>query len=110
MKQVVLGRLARREITDAASFYEARTPGLGSAFTDRVAEVLERIKIAPEGYQIVHGDVRRVNLRQFRDWALWFRVLPDNSVVVACLNNRMNPQSVKERALGVLPIREPKRG
>jgi hypothetical protein len=45
VKQVVLGRLARREITDAASFYEARTPGLGSAFTDRVAEVLERIKL-----------------------------------------------------------------
>jgi hypothetical protein len=60
------------------------------------------MKLAPEGYQVMHGDVRRINLRQFRDWSLWFRVLADNSVVVACLSNRMNPQIVKERALGVL--------
>jgi toxin ParE1/3/4 len=108
VKPVVLGRLARRETIEAASFYEARKQGLGAEFTDRVAEALERIQIAPEGYQTIHGDVRRVNLRQFRDWSLWFRVLPDNSVVVACLNNRMNPQIVKERALGVMLIRPPK--
>jgi plasmid stabilization system protein ParE len=105
MKAVVVGRLARREITEAASFYEGRQPGLGAEFADRVAEALELIKLAPEGYQVVHGDMRRVNLRQFRDWALWFRVLADNSVVIACLSNRMNPEIVKERALGVLSIR-----
>jgi hypothetical protein len=88
-----------------ASFYEARKVGLGSEFTDRVAEALEHIKLAPEGYQVIHGDVRWINLRQFRDWSLWFRVLADNGVVVACLSNRMNPQIVKERALGALPIR-----
>jgi hypothetical protein len=63
VKPVVLGRLARWEITDVASFYEARRPGLGSEFTDRVAEALEHIKLAPEGYQVIHGDVRRINLR-----------------------------------------------
>jgi toxin ParE1/3/4 len=107
VKPVVLGRLARREIIATASFYEDRRKGLGAEFTDRVAEALERIELAPEGYPIIHGDVRRVNLRQFRDWALWFRVLPDNSVVVACLSNRINPQIAKERALRVVPIREP---
>ena len=72
MKPVVVGRLARWEIERAASFHESRKPGLGSEFTDRVAEALEHLKLAPEGYQAVHGDVRRVNLRQFRDWSLWF--------------------------------------
>ena len=108
MKPVVLGRLARREILAATSLYETRKPGLGAEFADRIAEALERIRMAPEGYQIIHGDVRRVNLRQFKDWALWFRILPDNTVVVACLSSRMNPQIVKERALGILPIRPPK--
>jgi hypothetical protein len=105
MKAVVVGRLARWEITEAASFYEDRQRGLGAEFTDRVAEALEHIKLAPEGYEVIQGDVRRVNLRQFKDWALWFRVLADNSVVIACLSNRMNPEIVKERALGILPIR-----
>jgi hypothetical protein len=60
VKPVVLGRLARQEIKDAASFYEAHKPGLGSEFTDRVAEALEHVKLAPEGYQVIHGDLRRL--------------------------------------------------
>jgi hypothetical protein len=105
MKAVVVGRLARREITEAASFYEDRQHGLGAEFTDRVAEALNISNWRPRGYEVIQGDVRRVNLRQFKDWALWFRVLADNSVVIACLSNRMNPEIVKERALGILPIR-----
>jgi hypothetical protein len=108
MTPVVVGRMARQEIEAAATFHEKRKRGLGAEFTDRVAEAIERIEIAPEGYQLVHGDVRRVNLRQFKDRSLFFRILPDNSVVLACLSNKMNPQIVKERALGVLPIRRPK--
>ena len=48
----------------------------------------------------MHGDVRRINLRQFRDWSLWFRVLADNSVIVACLSNRMNPRLLKKGRSG----------
>jgi hypothetical protein len=52
VKPVVLARLARREILAATSLYEARKPGLGAEFTDRIAEAVERIRVAPDGYQI----------------------------------------------------------
>lgn len=107
MKPVVVNNIAQREIDTAAAFYESRRDGFGAKFIERVVEALERIEIAPEGYQPVFKDLRRVNLRQFRDYALWFQVRPDMSIVVACLSSRKHPIHVKERALGVIPFPKP---
>ena len=76
-------------------------------FADRVDEALQSIEIALLGFQKVYGDLRRCGLRQFTDWALWYRVLADQSVVVACLSGRRHPRVAKERAAGVIPIKPP---
>jgi hypothetical protein len=107
LKPVSIISLAQREIDSAASFYESRREGLGVEFADRIDEALQNIEIAPLGFQKVYGDLRRCGLRQFTDWALWYRVLPDESVVVACLSGRRRPILAKERAAGVIPIKPP---
>jgi len=49
----------------------------------------------------VIDDVRRANIRRF-PFALWFRVIEDGSVVIACLDSRRNPVLALERAKGVI--------
>jgi len=107
LKPVIVLELAQREIDAVASYYEGQRHGLGALFAERVAEALERIERASEGYQTVYRDLRRVNLRQFRDHALWFRTMPDLSIVVACLSSRRNPALAAERVARVINFPEP---
>ena len=107
MKPVVFTKLAQREVDTAAAWYEREREGVGQQFYDRVQEAAEKIQRAPEGFQERYKGVRRAGLRQFTDWGLWYKVLPDNSVVIGCLSARMNPVLAKERATGITPIRPP---
>jgi hypothetical protein len=72
----------------AAQWFEDRKEGLGLAFYNRVYEGADKIERNPEGFPKVHPDYRRVTLEQFKEWALWFRILPNNSLVIACLSVR----------------------
>ena len=74
-------------------------------FYDRIGEAVDKIEVNPEGYQVVYKGLRRVGLRQFDDWFLWFQQRPDKSLVISCLSGRRNPRLVKERA--VIPFPEP---
>lgn len=97
-KPVVFTRLAQSEIDAAARFYEDCEEGLGERFYRRVDEAAEKIERLPFGFQKVYKDMRRCGLEQFTDFALWFRVLEDNSLVIACLSSRRNPALIKKRA------------
>ncbi len=107
MKPVIVSAVAQSEIDGAASWYETRKEGLGAEFLDRVAETLERIETNPEGYAEGYRGLRRANLEQF-PYGLWFRIMPDNSLVVACLHGRRHPVLARERSLGVIPM--PRKG
>ncbi len=104
MKTVRFTQVALREVDLAAAFHEGRKEGLGAEFYKRVDEAVQNIRQNPEGYQKLHKDLRRCNLSQFTDWGLWFRVAPDNSLVVACLSGRRSPRLAAERAAGVRPM------
>lgn len=105
MKPVRFSKLAKREIDSAAQWYENRQDGLGAQFYRRVDEAAEKIEFNPEGFQKLYKDLRRVNLEQFKDWGIWFRILPDNSLVITCLSGRRHPTLAQGRAAGVLPIK-----
>jgi hypothetical protein len=107
MKPVSFSPLAKLEIDRAAQWFEDRKEGLGLEFYERVDEAAEKIERNPEGFRKVHRDYRRVTLEQFKEWALWFRILPDNSLVIACLSGKRHPNLAKERASGVIPFPEP---
>ncbi len=106
MKPVIVSTQAQAEIDRVAAWYEGRREGFGEEFLDRVNETLERIEINREGYVVLHKGLRRANLRQFPQ-ALWFRIMPGNSLVVACLHGRRHPILARERGAGVIEFPEP---
>jgi len=49
--------------------------------------------------------MRHVQLEQFKEWGLFFRVKDDGSIVIACLSGMRHPSLKHERAAGVIPIK-----
>jgi toxin ParE1/3/4 len=109
VKPVIVSAIAQRDIDTAAAWYENRKDGLGIEFLDRVAETLERIETNPEGYAEGYRGLRRANLDQF-PYGVWFRIMPDNSLVIACLHGRRHPVLARERGAGVIEFPKPEPG
>jgi len=107
VKPVTFTALAQREVDAAADFFESRKEGLGAQFYRRVDQAAGEIELNPEGFQRVYKDMRRVGLRQFTEWALLFRILPDHSLVIACLSGKRHPTLFQERSFGVIPFPKP---
>ena len=99
---VRLSALAARDIQQAREWHDAREPGLGDQFLQRVNETMTRIGQNSHQYPTIIEDVRRANLRQFK-YGVWYRVKVDGSVVVARLHHRQQPEIAKARALGREP-------
>jgi hypothetical protein len=97
-RPVRLSALAALDLQQARDWFDARTPGLGDTFLDRVHDTIRRIASSPDQYQIALLDLRRAPVRTFR-YSVWYRVLPDSSVVVACLSDRRDRSLVQRRAL-----------
>jgi plasmid stabilization system protein ParE len=89
---------AEADIQQAFDWYEAREPGLGVDFLERVEEAAAKISANPFQYQVVEADVRRAPVPK-RPYALWYRIAPDGSVVIACLHTRRDPALARRRAL-----------
>ena len=103
---VALTKAAKRDISDAAAWYEQQREGLGAEFIDSVDEGIGKIALNPLGYAVVSGENRRCVVDRF-PYALWFKVR-DNVVVVGCLHHRRALHLSKERGLGVIEFRKPK--
>ncbi len=103
---VTVSPAAKADIAKIFSHYEDTRPGLGSEFLVAVDAGIEKIGRNPLTYRKVVGERRRCALDRF-PYALFYRVQGD-AIVVACLHARRDPRFMKERALGVVPIREPK--
>lgn len=59
MERVTYHRLARRELNEAAQYYESESPGLGSAFLDEVERCTQAIANFPEAGPLLTETVRR---------------------------------------------------
>ena len=70
---VRLSALAALDIQQAREWHDAREPGLGDQFLQRVNETMTRIGQNPHQYPTTIEDVRRANLRQFK-YRIWYRV------------------------------------
>ena len=53
MERVSFHRLARRELNEAAHFYDSESPGLGSAFVDEVERCTRAIIEYPEAGPLI---------------------------------------------------------
>lgn len=87
---------AELDLTDAALWYEAQSPGLGHQFLDEALAAFSSIAGAPLACQIVHRNTRRALMHRF-PFCIYYRVENDTIVVVAVMHGSRNPRRWKGR-------------
>ena len=90
MTRVRLLPEAEEELSAAARFYEALQPGLGLALLHEVRRARERIAERPKGSRVERGDIRVRSILRF-PYRLYYRVRPDEIVIVAVGHRRRRP-------------------
>jgi plasmid stabilization system protein ParE len=87
---------AEAELLDAQGWYEAQRAGLGGAFAAAVDQTIAAILANPLGYPRVHGDTRRALVQRF-PYAVYFRPIADEVVVLAVMHGRRLPRRWQSR-------------
>ena len=87
---------AESELLDARSWYDDQQPGLGRAFAAEVHRAMAAIVEHPLAYPRIYGETRRVLVHRF-PYAIYFRVMPDELVVLAVMHGRRLPRRWRSR-------------
>ena len=96
MKPPIFRPAAAADVEDAYRWYEAQRPGLGEEFLAAVRTVIESMPANPELFPVVHRQTHRALLRRF-PYGLYYRIVDDQIVVVACMHGRRNPRRWQSR-------------
>lgn len=91
MKSAIFRPAAAADVEDAYLWYESQRIGLGEEFLAAVRMVVESIIAYPERFPVVHRNTRRALLRRF-PYGLFYRIVDDQIVFVACMHGRRNPR------------------
>ena len=90
MERATYHRLARRELNEAAQYYESESPGLGSAFLDEVERCTQAIVTFPEAAPLITATIRRRLVLRF-PYALLYSIKADKVRVLAVMNLKRRP-------------------
>ena len=82
--------LAEQELNEAASYYNAASPGLGTAFLDEVEHAVKQILEHPEASPLVNRVVRRKLVRRF-PYSVMYAVQTDTIRILAIANQKRRP-------------------
>ena len=80
MTPVAWHPLARRELFEASSFYDAESKGLGEIFLDAIQQGLDRLKQHPRTGQVVLRESRRYLVGRF-PYSIVYRIEKDDERV-----------------------------
>lgn len=83
-------RLAEREFTEAAEYFERESPGLGAAFIAAVEACVAEIVEYPEAGTLLSGAVRRRLVRRF-PYSVLYSIKPDHIRVLAVMHAKRRP-------------------
>lgn len=97
MKRVArFHRLARRELIEAAEYYDRESPGLGAAFLDAVEACVSEVIEHPDAGTTIHEDVRRRLVGRFPYGVLY--VAEGHSIrVLAVVHSKRRPMYWMDR-------------
>ena len=74
-------RAARDDAHSARDWYEARRPGLGAAFVQRLDACVAQIERNPEIGPVIDEDTRRAQLRRF-PYVVYQEILENDDILV----------------------------
>lgn len=95
--QIIVRRLAERDLEEAEDWYNGQQSGLGAEFRGVVSDLFERLVDSPRIYPRVHGDVHRAVLRRF-PYLVYFVIEGSRVVILAVLDSRRDPRVHRERS------------
>ena len=93
---VVFRHAARRELDEAALWYEERRSGLGVEFVSEINRAVYLLAENPERFPIIHRDIRCVRARRF-PYSVFFRAEPRRIIVLAVFHARRDPSAWQQR-------------
>ncbi len=96
MKPALFTAEAEADVEEAFEWYEAQRPGLGAAFRRALDIAVAAVENHAEAYAVIHRSTRRVLLPRF-PYGLYYRVLEQNIVVVACMHAKRHPRTWRSR-------------
>ena len=94
--RLVVRRQAKADIREAARWYESRRVGLGRAFVQQIDALLDRVRLNPKQYQVVHREVRRAIPRRF-PYGVLYRVDGADVIVFAVVDLHRDPSTWEDR-------------
>jgi plasmid stabilization system protein ParE len=96
LKPPVFRPAAAADVEEAHLWYERQRSGLGDELLRTLQLSVDEVAANPEAFPIVHRDTRRALVRRF-PYALFYRVVGDQIVVIACFHAKRNPRSWQAR-------------
>lgn len=96
MRPHVFRPAAAADIERAYVWYERERTGLGEEFLTEVFTSVQTVLERPETFPVLHRQTRRALVRRF-PYALFFQVVGERIVFVACFHVRRNPSVWKRR-------------
>jgi plasmid stabilization system protein ParE len=87
---------AKRDITEAVSWYDDKQPGLGNRFDSELSHLLKRIEDHPLQFPMVEVGVRRGLLNVF-PYAVYFKVTDEEIMVLTVLHQSRDSRVWKSR-------------
>jgi toxin ParE1/3/4 len=97
VKPPIFRPAAAADVEEAYRWYEAQQAGLGDEFLAALRVVIESMTANPELFPVVHRQTRRALLRRF-PYGLYYRIVNDQIVVVACMHGRRDPRRWQSRS------------
>jgi toxin ParE1/3/4 len=94
---VIFKPAARLEFDEAVIWYEGERPGLGREFKLEVKLALKRAQANPRLFQKIRGRARRIRLRRFKKYAVYFAVKNDAFAVLSVFHASRNPAELEQR-------------
>ena len=84
------------DIETARGWYEREREGLGEEFLDEVFTTVQFVLTMPEAYPVVNRQTRRALVHRF-PYGLFYRIVDETIVFVACFHTSRNPDLWKRR-------------
>ena len=96
MRKFIVRPAAEADIDIAYAWYERERKGLGEEFLKEVNATRQLVLEMPRGYPAVHRQTRRALVHRF-SYGLFYRIVGDTIVFVACFHTSRNPELWKRR-------------
>ena len=96
MKPPIVRPAASADIEDAYRWYEAQQTGLGEEFLAAAQTVMQSVLANPQQFPVLHRQTRRALFHRL-PYGLYYCIVDDQIVVVACMHARRDPPRWQSR-------------